>query len=137
MALASTEDIGTRLGRDLTGPEEEMAQQVIDLVTGLIEELTGEDTEDLDPVPASLTALCIKKVIGIGTNPEGLEAETEVLGAYQHQQSFNYDGCDIFLTREERKQVRRAFGLSSFKAVTLESPYSGDDEFDDELLLGS
>ena len=44
------------------------------------------------------------------------------------------DGGDmVYLTPSEERSVRRSAGLSTFTAVTLVSPYNGDDSLVDDL----
>lgn len=44
-------------------------------------------------------------------------------------------GAQVYLTPTEKRRVRKAAGGSTFQAVTMVSPYSGDDVT--ESLLGS
>lgn len=107
MAFATTEDVATRLGRALTAAEEAMAEQVIETVEGIILEIAG--TPEPSPVPAYYKALCITKVIQVGTNPNGLASESKTLG--QASQSRTYprglDGLGLALTEHEEATVRR------------------------------
>ncbi len=106
MALATTDDIATRLGRSLTEPEEALSELTIELTQGLILEVAG--TDEPDPVPAYYRALCIEKTINVGANPNGLAAESESLGAWSHSQTFQRAGdIGIFLTEREEFQIRR------------------------------
>jgi hypothetical protein len=138
MAFATAEDVAVRFGRDLTDAETAMVEQVIELVTGMIADVVGEDAAwaaALDPVPAAYKALCIEKAISVGTNPGGLRSASEVLGAYQRSETFG-DETGLCLTDYERKQILRVARGGSFQSVTLESPYSGDvDDEQPELVL--
>lgn len=125
MAFADADDVAARLGRDLTDPETGVAGSVIVTVTGLIAATLDQDAEwaqNLDPVPAYFTALCVEKTIGAIVNPTNLAAESEQLGAYQHSQTFprSLDG-GVFLTAAERREVRRAANLESLGAVEYET----------------
>lgn len=125
MAFAEPDDVATRLGRELTEPEEGVATSVIITVTGLIAALLDQDAEwvtDLDPVPAYFQALCVEKAIGAIANPSNLAAESEQLGAYQHSQTFPRSlDAGVFLTAYERREVRRAANLESLRAVEYET----------------
>jgi hypothetical protein len=133
MALATADDIATRLGRALTAAERAFAEQTIATVTGLIADAVSRDVawaDALDPVPPSLKGLCVEKVIAVGSNPQGLRAESESLGEHEHSRTFATGGAGsatVFLTREEIRTVRRALKLGTFQSVTLATPYSGDD----------
>jgi hypothetical protein len=106
MALATTTDVETRLGRSLTAAEEAMAEQVLELVEGMILEITGAD--EPSPVPLYYKALCIEKVIMVGTNPNGLASESETLGAHSHSRTFQRaSDIGVFLTDSEERTIRR------------------------------
>lgn len=107
MAFATTDDVATRLGRDLTVAEDAFAEQVIEDVQGLILEIAG--TAEPSPVPTYYKALCVSKVIALGANPTGLASESETLGAHTYSKTFprSMDGLDVFLTEHEEYTVRR------------------------------
>lgn len=137
MAFATTGDVATRLGRALTTAETAMAAQVIELVTGEIALVLGEDAawaEALTPVPAYFKGLCIDKVLKVGTNPNLVQSISEQLGAHATSKTFPQGVGGVALTPDEIRQVRRVYSGSSFKSLTLETPYSGDSavfDFDD------
>lgn len=110
MAFATTDDVATRLGRSLTAAEEAMAEQVIEIVEAQIIDAVDKDAAwatALNPVPPLFKALCVEKVIVVGSNPNGLAAESKTLG--QASQSRTYqrsNDAGIFLTIEEERRVR-------------------------------
>lgn len=112
MAFATTDDVATRLGRALTGAEAAMAEQVIESVTAQIADAVNHDltwAEDLDPVPGVLKTLCVEKVIVVGSNPSGLAAENESLGAYSHGRTFQRSNdVGVWLTAAEQRMARLA-----------------------------
>lgn len=62
------------------------------------------------------------------------DVASEQLG--QHSVSFRDRGPDaLYLTKLEKRTVRKAAGLGSHRAVTLETPYSGRAEVDRDLTL--
>jgi hypothetical protein len=110
--FATPDDVATRLGRDLSGAEQNMVEQVVEQVTGLIAEVVGKDlawAAALDPVPATLKVLCIQKAIQVGTNPQQLRQEGEQLGSYQHNRTWPAaQDMGLYLTEAEEQIVRRA-----------------------------
>ena len=75
------------------------------------------------------------------TNPDGVTNET--IGSFS--QSFTSSSSDAYLTKAERRLVRKAAGSSLIGSVELESPYrrySADDLYvsvaggGDDLLMG-
>lgn len=121
MAFATSEHVATRLGRDLTAAEQELVEQVIGDVAGLIAAAVGKTeawAAALDPVPVYFRALCIEKAISIGSNPANLAAQTKQIGSYSIGETFRRsDAAAIFLTPGEERAVRRAYyGASSASA---------------------
>lgn len=116
MAFATTTDVAIRLGRDLTTAEAAMAEQVIELVTGLIADAAGQAAAwaaALDPVPAYYRALCIDRVLKVGTNPNLVQSMSEQLGAYSKTKTFPRDITGVFLTEQEERLCRQAvFGAA-------------------------
>lgn len=125
MAFATTSDIATRLGRSLTAAEAAMAQQVIDLVTGMIVTAAGQDdawAAGLDPIPAYYKALCIDRVMRVGVNPELVQSMTEQLGSHSTTRTFPRDAAGgVFLTDQELLLVSRFAGSPSSGSARTES----------------
>jgi hypothetical protein len=110
MPFATSDDVATRLGRDLTAAETAMAEQVIDMVTGLIVDEVDRDlawATALDPVPVVLKALCVDKVIAVGANPNGLRSNSQTLGQASYSKSFR-DDAGLWLTPQQARLVRQA-----------------------------
>lgn len=121
MALASTDDIAIRLGRDLTAAEAALADQTIAAVTAQIADAVDRDldwAEALDPVPGLLKTLCVEKVIVVGSNPNSLANESQTLGAYSHSRTFQRSNdSGVFLTDAEQRMARLAvYGTNSGSA---------------------
>lgn len=123
MALATVEDVEVRLGRDLSTGEKESAEQIIGQITDVIGKSLrrAEDWADtLDPVPPSLTAVVINKVIAVGINPEGLTSKSESLGSYSLNESYGEDTLyGIHLSPRELKTIRRALGGITYGSIQL------------------
>lgn len=125
MAFPTYTEVATRLGRTLTTAEQAIATAVIGSTTGLIAEAVGRDSDwagDLDPVPQTLSELCIQKAIGAITNPSGVASHSETLGAYQHSETFpRAADIGVFLSPDERARVRRAVYGSSIASPRVGS----------------
>lgn len=144
MAFATTEDVAVRLGRTLTDPEDDLVEQVIADVTGLIAEAVGKDAAwaaALDPVPSTFKALCVEKAIAVGSNPNGLAAKSESLGAFSTSETFRRDtGVGVFLTDDDERRVRFALHGSSTAStrqqsivdVAIDLAEDGDFDLEDE-----
>lgn len=131
MPFATLQDVATRLGRSLTTPESNLAEYIIETTTGLIVEAVGRDlawADALDPVPATLKAICVEKAIAVGTNPNQLATHTEELGVARETRTFRPGGGtagstqpDIYLTADEERRARRAIGGPASRSVVLPS----------------
>lgn len=112
MPFATAADIETRLGRALTAAEQAMAEQTIATVTAQIVDAVDRDAAwaaALNPVPGMLKALCIEKVIVVGTNPNGLASESKSLGAFSSSRTFQRSNdVGIVLTEAEQRLARMA-----------------------------
>lgn len=85
-SLASTGDLGIRLGKTLTGDDEIRAQAVLDDVSAVARKLSGDrdrwSTED-DPTPADVKAVVLAAARRIFTNPDGFASEQD--GDYSYR----------------------------------------------------
>lgn len=129
-AFASAGDVEVRLGRELTEEEEAIAEQVVDAVTGLIADSVGRDSDwaaSLDPVPPTLSQLCIEKAVAKIANPVGALSTDERLGDYSYATRYAEQGIvgGLTLTRTERALVRRAIFGSNL--VSTRTPPIADD----------
>lgn len=122
MAFANSNDVETRIGRPLTEAEKGVAESAIITVTGLIIDCAGRDqawADALNPVPSTLTGLCVEKAIGAVSNPLNLAAQSETLGAYSDSRTFPRSGdVGVFLTPFEERLVSRAvYGTTTGSAL--------------------
>lgn len=126
--IATPEAVAERLGRELTTDEAVQATAIIATVTGLIADAldtTAEAIRAMEPVPPTFATVCVEKAALLITNPFGLASESEQLGSYQHSVTYQRSNdVGVYLSRDERRRIRRAIKSSSFTAVTLETPYS-------------
>lgn len=136
MALATTDDIATRLGRDLTDTEDAQAELLITQATGLIALAAGKDDDwatTLSPVPDALTSICIEAVARTMAVPIGVRSQQETLGSYNHSESYpDQLAAGIALTDAEELRVRRiVFGstsASTYPDAIIHNVYDLDDE---------
>ena len=140
---ATPEDVATRLGRELTPIEGGTVEFLLASATELLLQEIGGAHLDLpwvvdyleDPAPdppAAVRAVCTEIAYRAFTNPEAAAA----MSAGDLSVSYRAKAEEaLYVTRREKRTVRRAAGVYGFRSVTLESPYSGtsDDVLD---LLG-
>ncbi len=127
--LAKHDDYEARFG-PLAGDEQSIVDTLLgdasELVLGAVEGagatwVTDEDGE----VPRAVVYTCVSMVRREFQGGDGVSREQ--LGDYAI--SYRTNGpTNLELTSHERRVVRRAAGLSSARAVTLESPFSGPPE---------
>lgn len=128
MSLASTEDVAARLGREIATGELPAVEFLLDAADNVIAEVGGVATGDLDGEQTpGLRFIAADLVCRALANPQGLRSLQEQLGQYSSSVQFRdlLAGGGLELTPDERRRVRRIFGLGIFAAVTLETPYSG------------
>lgn len=137
--FATADDVAARLGRDLTEHETTLADSVIETVGGLILEAVERD-EDWAEAQASLPVLfetlCVEKAVALVAEPVPTVA-AETLGAYSVTWARSSD-AGVFLTKSEKRDLRREVWGSGTRAVNLATPYSGDpttDETVNDLVL--
>lgn len=128
MAFATVEEVATRAGEQFTEDETQTVELLLDAATELIRnEVEGSDqpwvTNDAAEVPAAVRNVCIEVTYRAWSNPDALaRAEVGDVSAY-YRPGAAPDA--LWLTDRERRIVQRAAKRSAFRAVTLESPYSG------------
>lgn len=85
--------------------------------------VTEEISED-NPAPAIVTSICVAVAFRAWSNPAGLRSES--LGEYASTWKGEDEG-PLYLTDNEKNVLRRTAGLTTFRAATLATPYSGDE----------
>lgn len=74
-------------------------------------------------VPRAVVAAAVAAAYRAWTNPDAVSREGEA----DVSVSYATDTPDaVYLTKRERRAVRRAAGLGGSASITLETPYSGD-----------
>jgi hypothetical protein len=140
--LATAAQLAVRLGYGEAGfpteAETDRAEALLVEASELIRDEAGKTWVDgggqLDGVPSRVEKICLAAASRAFTNPEALTQRTIADSSKSFDRSGREGGEDVYLTDAEERAVRKAAGGSSFRAVTLESPYSGDAT---ESLLGS
>lgn len=117
ITLAELDDVTTRLGRDLTVAEQAQAGALLEAATSVICDAADKPeswTDDLNPVPALLSMMCVELVIRSMGNTSGLvRSESETLGAYSYSRTYDTGGGGgggggLMLTDAEGRLVRNA-----------------------------
>lgn len=119
MSLATSQDVSARLRRELTEPEEEAAEILLESATELIVDAVGGDVttamlETLDN--RTLWVVCVECVVRGFDTPAGARSSSQTLGLYTKSISYtdSQSGGGLFLTEREERMVRRAvFGVST------------------------
>lgn len=125
-ALATTDALVLRLGVTLAGAELDRASAVLDDASALIRSEAGVDWVDeqgqLAGVPTVVESVALAVAYRAFRNPDGLGQAS--LG----DASVSYDRGSgqsaVYLTRDERRSIRRAAGTSAIGAVELVAPWS-------------
>jgi hypothetical protein len=123
------------------GPADDRVDALLtDAASLILNEVAGSEaewvTDSSVDAPAVVVAICVEVAFRAWSNPDALSSQS--LGA--HTQAWaDRSGEALRLTKEEKRTVRRAAGCSSLRAVTLKSPYSGDESgsniFENDLPL--
>lgn len=126
-ALATLDDLYARMG---VVSDEGRARALLDDASALIRaeaNYTWLDADGaLETVPALIVMVCCKVAERVMSNPEGLSGEA--IGGYSAQ--FSNASSDVYLTKQERRLVRKASGVMAIGTVELESPYKKYDAED-------
>jgi hypothetical protein len=128
MALATTQDVSARLGRELTAAEDEMYEWLLQAATEQIADAADVSVEMIDGLatrPRTLWVLCVEAVVRAGQNPSGARSTQETLGQYSRSVSYTdvEKGGGLFLTDREQRMVRRAVFDSTSLSVRVPSAF--------------
>lgn len=126
--FATVADLAQRLGRTFTAQEEAQAEMLLGLASSAIAAACDKPDQwiaELVPVPPAVRVVCIEAAVRVMVNPEGVRSRQEMLGAYQHSESFHayFDpaAAGVHLTDAEILRVRRAVYGSSSGSANLPS----------------
>lgn len=108
--FASVEDVATRLGRVLTGTEEDTVGLLLGLASAAIRAAVDRpDSWMPDPVPQLLRGFCVEVTCRGFLNAGGLFSKSETIGSYSYTNSFNRElPSGIALTEAETLVLRRS-----------------------------
>ena len=141
--LASVAKLAVRLGYGEAGfptqAETDRAQQLLIEASELIRDEAEKDWVTGDPpqlsgVPARVESICLAAAARAFDNPDGLTQRSIGDSNKSWDRAGREGGEVVYLTDREKRSIRKAAGGSTFTAVTVVSPYSGDGI---ESLLGS
>lgn len=103
------------------------AQSLLWFSSELIRTECGEtwldDDGELETVPGIVQMVCCKVVQRSLANPLGVSAERVV----QYEVDYADSSTDLYLTKQERRLVRKAAGTTMLGAVELVAPYQKED----------
>lgn len=122
MAFATSTDIATRLGRELTSAETDQADQLLEAATSIMAQSAGKNDEwasDLDETPAVLKTICIELVVRVLDNPSNLDSFRETIGAYSYSKDFR--AGYLMPTPQERDLIRQVVGTPSSASPRMKS----------------
>jgi hypothetical protein len=126
MAFATTQDVSARLRRELTEPEEDQAELLLEIATAVIAEAAGKSdewAENLDPVPQLIWVVCVEVASRAMDNPSGYQSIQEQLGQYGRTVRYTdvAAGGGVFLSDREIMMVRRVVRGQLSGSVAVES----------------
>lgn len=111
MPFITQGDVEARLLRPLTTTEatyiDALITQATDAISAAVDKTT-DWSDELDPVPAAITALCVTLVTRVLLNPAGAQSTSETLGSHQYSASYGAGTAGLTLTTAERLEARRA-----------------------------
>lgn len=116
--LASIDALVDRLGSELSGLELERARAAINDASALIRSEAGTDFEE---VPAIIESICLAVAYRAFRNPDG----TSQTSIGDVSLSFRREGqaSAVFLSKAERRAIRKAAGGLGATSITISTPY--------------
>lgn len=124
--LATVAALGLRLGTTLAGSDAERAAAVLDDASALIRGEAGTAWVDgegaLSGVPAVVEAVALAVAYRAFRNPDGFSQTS--LGDASVAFDRGTGQAAVYLTRDERRAVRRAAGTTAVGAIELVSPWA-------------
>lgn len=133
VTFCTVTDIATRLGRDLTAPEQATVQMLCELVTNEIAAAADKDADwpgSLTAVALPLRAIAVDVVTRVMRNPSGFSSTSETLGAYSYTERYGSDdsttGGGLALTPAEARRARRAVFGASVSSIEVASIFEAE-----------
>ncbi|GGK89203.1 hypothetical protein [Mangrovihabitans endophyticus] len=130
--LASDAQLYAKIGYTPAGDEATRATGCLVDASELIRDEAGktwlnEAGDEVEDVPPRVQRICVAAAYRAFANPEGLSQRSIADSSKSYDRTGREGGEDVYLTDREIRAVRRAAGGSSFAAVTVVSPWSGDE----------
>lgn len=124
---ASIEDFERRHGA-VPADQRDRVETLLDDASALVADAVAGSAqawvESGDDPPRMVTAVVVGATHRAWSRADGVVREQ--LG--EHSVTYRADvSWDLWLTKEERRIIRKAAGLGALTSVTLVTPYSGDD----------
>lgn len=123
-AFASEFDLTDRMG----GSCGDAGLAALDAASALIRAEAGKTwvTDGVldEDVPDILRVVCVSVALRATMNPEGRASMSASVIGFQESTSFAHASPDVYLTKAERRQVRRAAGRGVLGSIALESPWT-------------
>ena len=128
LPLATVEQLSARLGITPTGGDAERALAALEDASALIRseaaiDWIDVDNDELSGVPSVIEAITLAVAYRAYQNPSG--ASQTILGDPSVSYAREGSGA-VYLTRDERKAVRKAAGISSVGSIALVSPWMAE-----------
>ena len=129
LPLATVEQLSARLGITPTGGDAERALAALEDASALIRSEAAVDwidveTNELSGVPSVIEAITLAVAYRAYQNPTG--ASQTSLGDASVSYAREGSGGAVYLTRDERKAVRKAAGISAVGSIALVSPWMSE-----------
>lgn len=113
MALAESQDVADRLGRDLTTEEEDRVEGLLDEASVLVSGWLGTTPDPIPDAVRVVTSRVVARAItnGVAAEP-GLESVQATMGVFQVNRGYSTDAASggVWLTRTD-KTVLRPFSV--------------------------
>ncbi len=140
--LASATKLYEKIGHTPTGAEATRAEDCLVEASELIRDEADKtwlnDAEDaVVDVPPVVERICLAAAFRGFDNARALTQRSIGDDSKSYDRAGVEGGAQVYLTASEKQRVRKAAGGSTFRAVTLTSPYSGDYPTFTETVLGS
>ena len=128
LPLATVEQLSARLGITPTGGDAERALAALEDASALIRIEAAvdwiDDSDALSDVPSVIEAITLAVAYRAYQNPTG--ASQTSLGDASVSYAREGSVGAVYLTRDERKAVRKAAGISSVGSIALASPWMSE-----------
>ncbi len=112
--LVTFEDFQARYYRELDSGEQARVEALLDDASALVRDAAGDA---LDDKPDGVVPVVVSAVVRALDNPHGMASEQ--IGNYRYDAGVA-EGTGVYLTKHERRQVRKAAGVPQARSRQLE-----------------